>query len=378
MDNNSEVKIKNLEEENELLLLQLHQVQEELERYFLELKSIKSGNFSDVDSFSYPQYRDSTPRGPYGAGGRIQGQLSYRLGRVLISQTRSFKGWISLPWALRKVIRDFRVEKSSGSNEKLPPIESYADAYDADRVRQHLSFRLGSVLIQRSRSPIGWMILPWALLKTIKDFRNGVSWHESRPSKKWRMGYLIPGIRKLELQIFEKQTRIEQVGLIQKKLDHKLGLQVKLAGERQSALEAAVKAKDEQTKLAGERQSALEAAEKAKEEQTKLASERQSALEAAVKAKDEQTKLAGERQSALEAAVKAKDEQTKLAGERQSALEAAVKERDALKKTAGDRAARIAELEAQVADQAERQKQIDEQMIRAETQLEMLKEFMRP
>ena len=100
--------------------------------------------------------------------------------------------------------------------------------------------------------------------------------------------------------------------------------------------------------------------------------------DALIKAKDEQAKLASERQSALEAAVKAKDEQAKLASERQSALEAAVKERDALKKTAGDRAARIAELEAQVADQAERQKQIDEQMIRAETQLEMLKEFMKP
>jgi uncharacterized coiled-coil protein SlyX len=55
-----------------------------------------------------------------------------------------------------------------------------------------------------------------------------------------------------------------------------------------------------------------------------------------------------------------------------------VKERDQLKKTAGDRAARIAELEAQIADQAERQKQIDEQMVRAETQLEMLKEFLQP
>ena len=69
IDDNSEVIIKNLEEKNELLLLQLHQVQEELERYFLELKSIKSGNFSNVGSFSYPQYRDSTPRGPYGAAG---------------------------------------------------------------------------------------------------------------------------------------------------------------------------------------------------------------------------------------------------------------------------------------------------------------------
>ena len=315
MDNNSEVKIKNLEEENELLLLQLHQVQEELERYFLELKSIKSGNFSNVGSFSYPQYRDSTPRGPYGAADRIQGQLSYRLGRALISQSRSVKGWISLPWTLRRVIREFRVEKNTRNNEKLPRIDSYADAYEADRVRQHLSFRLGSVLIQRSRSPIGWVILPWALIKVLKDFRNGVSWSEPVASKKWRIGYLVPGIQKLETQVFENQKKIDTLLDAKKNIESEFGIQVQLASERQSALEAAVKAKEEQAKLASERQ---------------------------------------------------------------SALEAAVKERDALKKTASDRAARIAELEAQVSDQAERQKQIDEQMIRAETQLEMLKEFMQP
>ena len=256
MDNNSEVKIKNLEEENDLLLLQLHQVQEELERYFLELKSIKSGNYSNLDSFSYPQYRDSSPRGPYGAGGRIQGQLSYRLGRVLISQTRSFKGWISLPWYLRKVIREFRAEKNARSNDKLPPIESYADAYEADRCRQHLSYRLGSVMIQRSRSPLGWIILPWALLKTVKDFRNGVSWNDGGASKKWRMGYLVPGIRKLELQIFDKNEKIVDFRRNLNKIEGELGFHVQLASERQSALEAAVKAKEEQTKLASERQSA--------------------------------------------------------------------------------------------------------------------------
>ena len=52
------------------------------------------------------------------------------------------------------------------------------------------------------------------------------------------------------------------------------------------------------------------------------------------------------------------------------------KERDALKKTATDRAMRIAELEAQVADQAERQRLIDEEMAKAEGQLDMLKDLL--
>jgi hypothetical protein len=54
-----------------------------------------------------------------------------------------------------------------------------------------------------------------------------------------------------------------------------------------------------------------------------------------------------------------------------------IRDRDQNKKTANDRSARIAELEAQVADQAELQKLIDEQMARADAQLELLKDFMR-
>jgi hypothetical protein len=53
-------------------------------------------------------------------------------------------------------------------------------------------------------------------------------------------------------------------------------------------------------------------------------------------------------------------------------------ERDALKKTVSDGAMRIAELEAQVADQAERQRKIDEEMIKVEGQLDVLKDFLRP
>jgi hypothetical protein len=61
-----------------------------------------------------------------------------------------------------------------------------------------------------------------------------------------------------------------------------------------------------------------------------------------------------------------------------TARDNAAKERDTLKTTATERAMRIAELEAQVADQAERQKQIDEEMAKAEGQLDMLKDLLRP
>jgi hypothetical protein len=56
----------------------------------------------------------------------------------------------------------------------------------------------------------------------------------------------------------------------------------------------------------------------------------------------------------------------------------ALKEQNTLKKTISDSAMRIGKLEAQAVDQAERQKQLDEEMVKAEAQLEMLKELLRP
>jgi DNA repair exonuclease SbcCD ATPase subunit len=80
----------------------------------------------------------------------------------------------------------------------------------------------------------------------------------------------------------------------------------------------------------------------------------------------------------LAAAVAARDNALKERDQARTEREALAKERDTLKTTVTERAMRIAELEAQVADQAERQKKIDEEMAKAEGQLDMLKDLLRP
>jgi len=55
-----------------------------------------------------------------------------------------------------------------------------------------------------------------------------------------------------------------------------------------------------------------------------------------------------------------------------------VKEREALKRTAGEHSSRILELEAQLAENTERQRTIDEEMAKVEGQLEILTELLRP
>ena len=151
-----------LKEENELLLLQLHQVQEELERYYLENQKLKIG------SAHKPK---AEARDYYGAADRIKRQLSYRLGSVMIEKSRTLGGWLSMPFALQAEAKRFHQEKAARKGGKLPPIAHYRDAHEAERVKQHLSYRLGSTLVQRSGSLGGWLSMPCALRAQVKEFQ---------------------------------------------------------------------------------------------------------------------------------------------------------------------------------------------------------------
>jgi hypothetical protein len=142
---------KELEEENELLLAQLHQVQEELERYYLENLELKQSGGKTGQGPSQPLY---------GAAERIKNQLSYRLGRSMIDRSTSFKGWLSMPFVALRIRSAFRAERRSNAGKSLPPISSYADAYDAERVKQHHSYRIGQHMVRCGMTP-------WGLLRML-------------------------------------------------------------------------------------------------------------------------------------------------------------------------------------------------------------------
>ena len=150
-----------LSEENELLLTQLHQVQEELERYYLENQRLKA------------QVAPPKPEKPavYGAADRVRQQLSYRIGARMIQNSRSLGGWIAMPWAVLGEVRRFKQDQAKREPLKLPPIHTYRDAHEAERVKQHLSYRLGQAYLANAKSPIGWLRMPFALRRAAKAFR---------------------------------------------------------------------------------------------------------------------------------------------------------------------------------------------------------------
>lgn len=183
---------------------------------------------------------------------------------------------------------------------------------------------------------------------------------------------------KLAQQAHERQTALETANKHLTTSKSQTAETEKKLADLQSALQ---KSKEENALLLGQLHSVQEELEVYFSKNKTLDCEKASLFSN----NEELAKLAQERQSALETAEKHLAAAKAQAAETEKKLievaterDASIKERDQHKKTASDRASRIAELEAQVSDQAERQKLIDERMIRAETQLEMLKEFVQP
>ena len=148
-----------LQEENELLLGQLHKVQEELERYYLENHQLKAKGIA-AQSKVY-----------YGAADRVKQQLAYRLGATMIRQSRSIGGWLNMPFALSAETKRFRQDQAASKDQQLPPIAQYQDAHEAELIKQHLSYRLGARLLSSTKTLGGRIFLPWSLYAEVKAYK---------------------------------------------------------------------------------------------------------------------------------------------------------------------------------------------------------------
>lgn len=117
-------------------------------------------------------------RSPYDkltAADRVRRHLSFRLGATMLAHSKSITGWLTMVPALVWQVVKYRQELKHLQN--LPPLSSYPDAHEAERVKQFLSYRLGSTLLRQASSPLGWLTLPWALKREIAGFEESKKKH---------------------------------------------------------------------------------------------------------------------------------------------------------------------------------------------------------
>ena len=108
----------------------------------------------------------------YGAADRVRNHLSYRLGAIVIESSRSFRSCLSLPGALLREYKSYRSDQVKlGYMNKRPSIDRYRDNFEAEKVRNHLSYRVGSAMVKFGKNPIGWIWLPFAIAIEVQKFR---------------------------------------------------------------------------------------------------------------------------------------------------------------------------------------------------------------
>ncbi|HEG3340447.1 TPA: glycosyltransferase [Campylobacter jejuni] len=112
---------------------------------------------------------------------RIQNQLSYRLGKIVIEKSKSFFSILILPYFIFKTIIDFKLEKRKylskvkrDPSQALPKIEEYPDFIDAWKIQEHLSYQIGQAILQSLKKwyKLGILKLPFIIFKINKKKRN--------------------------------------------------------------------------------------------------------------------------------------------------------------------------------------------------------------
>ncbi|ELK4666012.1 hypothetical protein Q6796_000391 [Campylobacter coli] len=90
---------------------------------------------------------------------RIQNQLSYRLGQVMIANSKSFRDFLVLPIVLLSIIISFKQEQKiyqekikKNPDFKLPPLRKYPDYQEAVKLKNYFSYKLGQAFIKASKS----------------------------------------------------------------------------------------------------------------------------------------------------------------------------------------------------------------------------------
>ena len=184
-------------------------------------------------------------------------------------------------------------------------------------------------------------------------------------------------------QLAERQVQIEQLTAArdeqsqlaaagQAELAQSLQTHAEMAqqlAERQAQIDQLTVARDEQSQLAAAGQAQLAQSRQAHAELAQQLAERQVQIEQLTVARDAQGRLATERLTLVDQATKARDEQTKLAADSRT-------ETARLNKLGQERAERITQLEAKLADMEQRQAYLNQEAIKAEAQIDLIKDVL--
>lgn len=164
-----------LKEKNESLLDFIFDMQEDIERLYQDNQTLtqeKAAQLNQIQSQLFPL----SFQAKYGtAKSRIHNHLSYKLGQIMIVNSKSIFGCLLMPIVLLSIVvahkqaeKIYQKKIKKDPSLKLPPIERYPDYHEALKLKKHLSYRLGNFMV---KNPLKCLIFPYFILKIIYQFK---------------------------------------------------------------------------------------------------------------------------------------------------------------------------------------------------------------
>lgn len=155
--NKQQIAISTKAQQYQQSLLQLHQMQEKLAEDISRAVEPASQQLGLIEHTNVKQ--------------QVVDGLAYQLGATMIS-SKSLLAVLLLPFKLIKVYFTCRKRPTFDMpDELLRQTLRYKQVLEVKRLQQHLSYRLGNVLINGIKSPKGWVTLPSALIKESRKFK---------------------------------------------------------------------------------------------------------------------------------------------------------------------------------------------------------------
>ncbi|MPB47339.1 glycosyltransferase family 2 protein [Campylobacter lari] len=129
---------------------------------------------------------------PHGVEFRFKNELPYSIGSIILEDVKSFKKICSLPRQIYKTLKQNKISqkliKARASEYPyaiLPPLDQYEDAAKIDRLKEHLSYKIGLAFLKgyKYRYVGGYLIFLFNSLKLFFNYRKKIKKKQTRELK---------------------------------------------------------------------------------------------------------------------------------------------------------------------------------------------------
>ncbi|MGO3176799.1 hypothetical protein [Psychrobacter sp.] len=160
------------------LVAELHKLQEQMFEALegqhhsnAELHKLQEQMFEALEGQHHSNIVEKPGKVKVSARERVVNGLPYRVGSTIIRGAQSPKSLIAMPSALFKEY----VEHIRNDVDEDPQQVDYDDLEEAEKVKKHLAYKVGNIIVSGGKSPKKVLKMPFDLLKTVYLFKQSKS-----------------------------------------------------------------------------------------------------------------------------------------------------------------------------------------------------------